>query len=297
MFWSPSLVKGMKVRRSMVLQFWFAVIAVALVGMTPASARTFRDCADCPLMRVLPAGKFMMGAPDKEAGRQAAEEPQHQVTIRQPFAIGVYDVTRAQFAVFARETGYTSDPKCDWRSPKARGQPINQTDNDPVVCVSWADAEAYAKWLSSKTGHAYRLPSEAEWEYAARGGSQAARPWGIASARASANYGSDQCCAPFAAGRDRWLYTSPVGSLRPNAFGLYDMLGNVWQRTQDCGHEDYSDAPRDGSAWVTGGDCSTRIVRGGAWFASLDQLRSAVRAADPAEFRKNDIGFRVVRSL
>jgi formylglycine-generating enzyme required for sulfatase activity len=247
-------------------------------------------------MRQLPAGEFTMGSPDSEHGRDASEGPAHQVTISGALAIGVYDVTRAQYAVFARETRYPSDPKCDWRSPTVRGQPISQTGNDPVVCVSWSDAEAYARWLSSRTGHSYRLPSEGEWEYAARAGSRTAQPWGKGSARDYANYGSDQCCAPFAAGRDRWLYTSPVGSFRPNRFGLYDMLGNVWQRTEDCGHGNYSRAPRDGSAWVSGGDCTTRVVRGGAWFSSLDQLRSAVRAPDPADFRKSDIGFRVVRS-
>ena len=268
--------------------------ALAPQGSAPA-AGTFRDCTGCPLMHVVPAGKFLMGSAEREVGHQSAEGPQHEVTIRHPFAIGVYDVTRAEFAAFARETGFAADPKCDWRSPKARGQPIDQTDKDPVVCVSWSDAEAYAKWLSSKTHQAYRLPSEAEWEYAARAGSRSPRPWGSASPRDFANYGSDQCCAPLAAGRDRWLYTSPVGSFRPNAFGLYDMLGNVWQRTQDCGHADYSGAPSDGSAWESGGDCTTRVVRGGAWFSSIDQLRSAVRAADPADFRKNDIGFRVVR--
>jgi formylglycine-generating enzyme required for sulfatase activity len=282
------------------LREWFlrllAPLLAGSVAGAAAASPVFRDCADCPLMRVLPAGTFTMGSPDREGGRDSAEGPQHEVPIAQPIAIGVYDVTRRQFAVFARDTGYSSDPKCDWRSPTARGQPINQTENDPVVCVSWSDAQAYAKWLSSRTGHAYRLPSEAEWEYAARAGSTAARPWGDGDARDYANYGSDECCAPFAAGRDRWLYTSPVGALRPNAFGLYDMLGNVWQRTEDCGHASYSGAPRDGSAWVTGGDCTTRVVRGGAWFSSLDQLRSAARAADPADFRKNDIGFRVVRS-
>jgi formylglycine-generating enzyme required for sulfatase activity len=245
---------------------------------------------------VLPAGRFTMGSPVQEVGRQAGKGPPHEVTIARPFAIGVYDVTRGEFAAFARETGYSSDPKCDWRSPTVRGQPISQSDNDPVVCMSSSDAQAYAKWLSAKSGHSYRLPSEAEWEYAARAGSRTPRPWGSANARDFANYGSDQCCAAFAAARDRWLYTSPVGSFRPNAFRLYDMLGNVWQRTEDCGHENYSEAPRDGSAWERGGDCDIRMIRGGAWFSSLDQLRSAVRAADPAEFRKSDIGFRVVRS-
>jgi formylglycine-generating enzyme required for sulfatase activity len=246
-------------------------------------------------MRVLSPGRFVMGSPDAEAGHLPSEGPQHEVRISRSFAIGVYDVTRAEFAVFAREMGNAADSKCDWRSPKARGQPISQGDNDPVVCVSWDDAKAYAKWLSSKTRHSYRLPSEAEWEYAARAGSLTPRPWGNHAARDYANYGSDQCCAAFAAGHDRWLYTSPVGSFQANGFGLHDMLGNVWQRTEDCGHEKYSGAPRDGSAWLAAGDCTKRMIRGGGWFVPLDQLRSAVRAADPAEFRKNDIGFRLVR--
>lgn len=282
-------------RRGSILRLTQFALAAA-VAIPPAYARNFRDCPDCPLMHVVPAGKFMMGSTDKEVGHQTSEEPRHEVRIRRAFAIGIYDVTRAQFAVFARETRYVADPKCDWRSPAPRGQRLNQTDNDPVVCVSFSDADAYTKWLSSKTGHIYRLPTEAEWEYAARAGSSTARPWGSANARDFANYGTDQCCAAFAAGHDRWLYTSPVGSLRPNAFGLYDMLGNVYQRTEDCGHADYSGAPSDGSEWLAGGDCSTRIVRGGAWLSSFDLLRSAARAADPADFRKSDIGFRVVRS-
>ena len=273
------------------------LLAIGSSHPAPARGRAFRDCHGCPLMRLLPAGKFLMGSSNREAGRNSSEGPQHEVAFRHPFAIGVYDVTRAQFALFARETGTASDPKCDWRLPKSRGQTIRQGDRDPVVCVSWSDARAYAKWLSGKTGHSYRLPSEAEWEYAARAGSEAPRPWGKASARDHANYGSDQCCSAFAGGRDRWFYTSPAGSFPPNAFGLYDMLGNVWQRTDDCGHEDYTGAPADGSAWTTSGDCSLRMLRGGAWFSQLDELRSAERVADPADFRKNDIGFRVVRSF
>lgn len=248
-------------------------------------------------MRVLPAGTFVMGSPASEAGRQPSEGPRHRVKIGQPFAIGIYDVTRKEFGAFARQAGYwTADASCDWRSPKVRGQPINQTPDDPVVCVSWSDADAYARWLSAKTGRHYRLPSEAEWEYAARAGSSSIRPWRSESSRHFANYGTDECCSPAASGRDRWLYTSPVGSFRPNAFGLYDMLGNVWQRTEDCGHADYAGASRDGSAWLKGGDCSTRMVRGGAWFSPPEELRSAARAADPANLRKSDIGFRVVRS-
>jgi formylglycine-generating enzyme required for sulfatase activity len=284
-------------RASTALRIAILIAAAGSEASPAAVGRTFIDCAGCPTMRVLPAGRFLMGSPDSEPGRSASEGPRHRVTIRHPFAMSIGDVTRDQFAAFARDTHYASDPKCDWRSPRAAGKPISQSDRDPVVCVSWSDAEAYAQWLSAKTGHHYRLPSEAEWEYAARAGSASARPWGRASARAFANYGSEQCCAAFAAGRDRWLYTSPMGSFPANAFGLYDMLGNVWQRTEDCGHDDYAGAPADGSAWTSGGDCSTRLVRGGAWFSPLDGLRSSVRAADPAAFRKSDIGFRVVRSL
>ena len=276
---------------------WLTLVFAAslFTGAAPTHARIFRDCADCPLMRVLPAGKFLMGSAAQDPGHDPSETPQHEVTIRRRFAISIYDVTRAQFAVFARETGFRSDPKCDWRSPKARAQPIKQDANDPVVCVSWGDAEAYTQWLSSKTGHSFRLPSEAEWEYAARAGSRVSRPWTGANARDFANYGSDQCCAAFAAGRDHWLYTSPVGSFPANAFGLYDMLGDVWQRTEDCGHDNYKGAPTDGSPWISDGDCTTRVVRGGAWLSPATDLRFAVRAVDPASFRKADIGFRVVR--
>jgi formylglycine-generating enzyme required for sulfatase activity len=249
-------------------------------------------------MRVLPPGRFMMGSPPEDPNRAPAEGPLHEVRIARPFAMAVDDVTRAQFAVFVRETHYdTNDPACDWRAPKSRGRPFAQSDDDPVICVSWADARAYAAWLSARTGRSYRLPSEAEWEYAARAGVANPHAPAGAAARNLANYGTDGCCAPFAAGRDRWLYTSPVDAFPPNAFGLHDMLGNVWQRVMDCGHGDYAGAPRDGSAWLIGGDCSQRVVRGGSWFSAADQLRIAARAIDPAAFRKNDIGFRLVRTL
>jgi formylglycine-generating enzyme required for sulfatase activity len=277
------------------------ILLSAMLLAGGASARApesrFRDCTDCPLMRVIPAGSFVMGSPPTELGRQPAEGPQHKVTFKHAFALGLDDVTRAEFARFADETGYRIEkPRCDWRDPRVKGQPINQTPNDPVVCVSWGDATAYASWLSKRTGKTYRLPSEAEWEYAARAGTPGPRPWGDAPSRDHANYGSETCCAPFAGGRDRWLYTSPVGAFPANAFGLHDMLGNVWQRTEDCAHDDYSGAPGDGAAWTTG-DCSHRMVRGGGWFHPLDLLRAATRAADAADFRVNDIGFRLARSL
>jgi formylglycine-generating enzyme required for sulfatase activity len=274
-----------------------ATLWALLTFSTSAGASSdFRDCPDCPEMIRIPAGHFIMGARVNEPGQTPAELPAHPVAIPAPFAIGKFDVTRAQFAKFADATGYKPNEKCDWRAPRAHGQPMNQSDGDPVVCVSWEDASAYAGWLARTSGKPYRLPSEAEWEYAARAGASTARPWGDGIGRDNANYGADKCCAGWAEGKDRWLYTSPVGAFPPNAFGLYDMLGNVWQWVQDCGHPDYTGAPTDGSAWMTG-DCGQHVARGGAWFQPPDFERSAARASDRADFRIGDIGFRVARPL
>jgi len=272
------------------------LVSLIAVGTPAQASREFRDCPNCPQMVVVPAGHFTMGAQPKEPGGIPAELPAHPVTVGAAFAIGKFDITRAQFAAFAEATRYKPDSKCDWRTPRVHGKPMNQTDADPVVCVSWRDATAYAAWLTRKTGKAYRLPSEAEWEYAARAGSTSLRPWGDSITHGDANYGTDGCCSGFAAGMDRWLYTSPVGSFPANGFRLYDMLGNVWQWVQDCGHADYSGAPTNSSAWMTG-TCETHVVRGGAWFQAPDSVRSASRATDGADFRVGDIGFRVVRPL
>ena len=206
-----------------------------------------------------------------------------------------FDVTRAEFTAFATATNVRSDSKCDWRDPKAHGQSIGQHPDEPVVCIAWDDAKAYAAWLSSRTGSLYRLPSEAEWEYAARAGSASARPWGETVSRDHANYGADTCCGGARSGSDRWLYTSPVGSFPPNAWGLSDMLGNVWQWTADCA-QDYVHTPNDGSP-ARDGDCNRRMLRGGAWFQAPESERSAARANDDQKFRAADIGFRVARDL
>lgn len=267
---------------------WMALVLVFCPG-TIASAKTIRDCRDCPAMVVVPAGSFLMGSPDSEKGRAAGEGPQHKVTIAQSFAIGEFDVTRVQYAEFVSSTGRKIDsPKCDWADPKARGEDMRQKDNEPAVCVSWNDTKAYAAWLSTRTGHRYRLPSEAEWEYAARAGTVTARPWSNGSLRDDANIGSDPCCGPATGDRDVWRFTSPVGSFPPNAFGLYDMIGNVWQWTEDCAYR-YADPAQK--------DCSRHIIRGGAWFHPPNFARSAARTADLTDFRVVDIGFRVARDL
>ena len=226
-----------------------------------------------------------MGSPADEPGR-ASDEPLARPTTVGPFAIAIHDVTVREYAAFVRATGHGSDgPGCDWRNPTYRGAPIRQTPDDPVVCVSWADASAYVAWVGGMSGRPYRLPSEQEWEYAARAGTRTARPWGPAFDDRAANTGADACCGPSARGGDRWLYTSPVGSFPPNAFGLYDMLGDVWQWTADCAEAAH------------GADCAARIARGGGWFHPPDMARSAARVADDPARRAADIGFRVARDL
>jgi formylglycine-generating enzyme required for sulfatase activity len=268
-----------------------AVLILAIVGAsvfpgpwsaTAAAARhrTFRDCSDCALMVSLPAARFLMGSPPSEPGRRDDEGPQRRVDIRHPFALAVYDVTRAEYARFVDATGYApANPRCDWRHPTARGAPLNQQADEPVVCVSWTDANAYVRWLSARASHPYRLPTEAEWEYAARAGSASAHPWGPDADSTRANTAMVEGERPSKA-KARWPYTSPVGSYPPNRFGLFDMLGNVWQWTADCGQT-----------------CDRHVLRGGAWFQSPTLARSAARVEDETEFRVTDIGFRVARSL
>lgn len=239
----------------------------------------------------------------------AREKPGHPVTIARPFAIGKYPVTRAEFAAFIRETGHPmTTGNCfvflNHKYPKPAGvgwqKPgFAQTDRDPVLCVSWHDANAYIAWLNSKlvgTASAsvprddlYRLPSEAEWEYAARANTRTTRSWGDA-----IGVGNAVCegCG------SRWdkKQPAPVGSFRPNAFGLYDMLGSVMQWTFDCWNENYADAPQDGSAW-TRGKCEQKMTRGGDWANESWVLRSSFRTRFDAGNRANFIGFRVARTL
>jgi formylglycine-generating enzyme required for sulfatase activity len=281
-----------------------------LPGAKPGTV--FRDCPDCPEMVVIPAGSFNMGSPDSEkawatthgASQQsvADEAPQHSVALRS-FALGKYDVTRAQYAVFVRETGYppgdgcgkdsfkwNKQPDLNWRNPS-----FNQTDRDPVVCISWHDAHAYITWLNGKVdGRAskssdgpYRLPSETEWEYAARAGTTTRFWWGDDDNSATAHaWYKDNCD-----GR-----THPVGLKPPNPFGLYDIVGNVWQWTQDCYADSYAKAPTDGSA-AENGDACMRVDRGSCWLYRAWLLRSATRERNPAEFRDIIMGFRVARTL
>ncbi len=272
----------------------------------------FRDCAHCPLMVVIAPGEFTMGADTGATRQQHDELPRHRVTFQKPFAVGKFELTRGEFARFVVQSGTVIEDGCFFRTGPApeksasfnwRNPGYTQTDDHPVVCVSWHDAQAYTHWLSAETGEEYRLLSEAEWEYAARAGTQSARYWG--------NSPDDGC--PYANGadqpgwtsvncRDGYIYTAAAGSLQANAFGLHDMLGNVAEWVADCWNETYDGAPADGSAWLTG-DCSRPILRGASWRDDPRFLRSANRygfffgGADSKNMRYRNFGFRVARTI
>ena len=253
--------------------------AEALQARFPPGTR-FSDCGVCPQMVVVPAGTFTMGSPTSEEGRDDDEGPQHSVTIPAPFAVGVYEVTFAEWDACVRAGG------CGGYVQNSRGR-----ERLPVRHVSWDDAQAYVLWLSQQTGARYRLLSEAEWEYVARAGSVTARYWGESeSGRCRYANGFDVACS------DGYESTAPVGSFAPNAFGLYDMLGNAQEWTQDCWNASYAGAPADGSAWMAG-ECGRRVLRGGSWGGDPRLLRSASRAGATTD--RGDLldGFRVARTL
>ena len=218
-----------------------ALPTAAQVYTTSAPTRSFRDCSNCSKMIIVPAGRFMMGSPVTEPGHKSDEDPVTQVSVLS-FAIGETDVTVAQWRGFVTATGRLDELGCAYsgllgkEAARAswRHLGFTQGDDEPVVCISWNEAQAYVRWLSDKTGRVYRLPTEAEWEYAARAGTSTAYPWGDTVSHNRANYGAETCCTSATDGADRWLYTSPVGAFPANSFGLYDMIGNAWQWTQDC---------------------------------------------------------------
>jgi formylglycine-generating enzyme required for sulfatase activity len=245
----------------------------------------FSDCEDCPSMVVLPAGTFMMGSPSGERFRGA--EPLHEVVIAEPFAVGKYEIT------FDEWNACLADGGCDGYAPTDHGW--GQGDR-PVIQVHFDDVLSYVAWLSQKTGHAYRLLSETEWEYAARAGTQSPFSFGDTISSELANYDGRTGYDGGPTGEFR-EQTLPVGSFEPNAFGLYDMHGNVWEWVQDCWNDIYTETmPNDGSAWLDG-DCSGRIMRGGSWEDYSGELRSAARVGSGRDESYWSDGFRVARAL
>lgn len=283
--------------------------------------RAFRDCPNCPEMVVLPAGHFEMGATDEERDRLAVpvatvsfERTRHEVAFAKPFALSKFPVTRGEFAAFAKATNFRHvrgcmvfgagsvwmpRPELNWDDPG-----FEQTDRDPVVCVHGPAIEAYIGWLRRESGKPYRLASEAEYEYGARAGTNTAFYWGddprvacayenVADRVFAEKFGG----APAFGCRDGFATTAPVGSFRPNPWGLYDMLGNVIVLTQDCWNDSYDGAPVDGSARISG-DCGRHTMRGGSWGAGYPwAIRAAHRLPIGFAAGHNRIGFRVALSL
>ncbi len=239
---------------------------------------SFRDCDFCPEMVVIPAGTFTMGSPADEEGRDDDEGPQRDVTIGSPFAIGKYEVTFEEYDRFAEATERDLPDDEGW----GRGR-------RPVINVNWEDANTYCAWLGEQTVRTYRLPSEAEWEYAARAGTTTPFSTGDTITTEQANYDGNY---PYA-GDEKGEYrkkTLPVGSLEANPFGLADMHGNVWEWVEDIYQGSYEGAPADGSAWLKDG--SLRVVRGGSWFYGAGLVRSAFRYGYEPGFRYFNLGFR-----
>ena len=265
---------------------------------------------------LIPPGTFLMGTPDTESGREK-NEAQHRVTLTKPFMLGIHDVTMGQFRQFVTIENYQTDAEklggaiC-WRDLEGRESKKDaaanwknpgfiQTDDHPVVCVSLNDAQQYCAWLSKKEGKVYRISTEAEWEYACRAGTQSAYPWGD---RPDEGKGWANCVDLTAKEafpqwtsfqwQDGFVYTSPVGSFKPNAFGLYDMIGNVWQWCTDWG-ADYPDgAATDPVGPKQNMSTRVRVLRGGAWNSGPVFSRSGVRVGDDTNGSGFNTGFRIV---
>ena len=276
---------------------------------TVAPSRSFRAFPDAPEMTVIPKGHFIMGSPPDEPGHNPHEGPRHEVVIKQDFAMGICPVTRDQFAAFVTATGYVPRGGCtvwtgsywelntraSWRKPG-----FKQDGSHPVVGLNSRDIEAYIAWLNTRAATVYRLPSEAEWEYACRAGTTSPLWWGkdITTQHANYNdtYGKEDAEGDFRRG------TVPARSFRPNPWGLYQMLGNVWERCEDRWNKNsYMEKPRDptaaGSAVKTGGDPSRCVIRGGSWLSSPDRVRAAYRLDASLITRYSDRGFRIVTTV
>lgn len=256
------------------------VVATPEKPALPAPGSVFRDTlkdgSKGPEMVVIPAGKFKMG--DIQGTGDKSEKPVHEVTIQHAFAVGKYDVTFAEYDAFAQATKRKKTDDKGW----GRG-------SRPVINVSWKDAVDYAEWLSEQTGKSYRLPSEAEWEYVARAGTETDYWWGKAIGKNQANC---KGCG------SRWdgKQTAPAGSFQSNLYGVYDTVGNVYEWVEDCWNDNYSGAPVDGAAW-TSAKCDGHVVRGGSWNNYPHNLRSANRYGLDSDEAYNYLGFRLARDM
>ena len=284
----------------------------------------FQDCEQCPKMVVIPSGSIYVGSYPEEIGRRANERDRTMATIENEYAMGQTEVTLKQYRAFVTATNHKSiqaeykgqtligcnyfDGKSygyiahhNWKNP---GYP--QREDAPVVCVSWSDAKAYVDWLTEITGRTYRIPSTIEFEYASRAGSNTPWFWGtdLTAACDFANigdrtFGARYPSRPTFPCDDGYVYTASVAKFKPNDFGLYDMVGNAWEWTNDCFHQDLTQGPLDGSSWEADddGDCTFRTPKGGSWISGVSWSRAAVRSRDGAHYKSFMLGFRVAAEL
>lgn len=290
------------------------------------AGQTLKDALEiggtAPELTVVPYGSFMMGAAENEPGSSDSERPRHRVGFERGFAVTTAPITVAEFRRFTEATGYIGTAQSSGRSmvyterggAMAERRGVTTRDgydgrradaDDPVLHVSWYDASAYATWLSQQTGETYRLPSEAEYEYILRAGTSGTYPWGEGMPqRVLGNLAGDGDASSSRRGwgnavpdyDDGYWGPSPVRRFPPNRFGLHDMIGNVSAWTEDCWHDSYRRAPRDGSAWVNPG-CARRVIRGASWASGPDQARSAFRLGVPVETTSARLGIRLVREI
>lgn len=297
-------------------QIWAPGHQAAVATITNAhEPAVFRDCAACPEMVALPAGNFLMGSPTDELGRTRPEGLPRRVDISKPFAIGRYEVTVAQFETFVAETDLAISNNCrliskidgdtvGWSEPKASfRQPSYQLSGDhPVGCMSLHQAEAFVGWLRRRTGKPYRLPTEAEWEYAARAGTSSAFSFGDETERLCDYARFADLATPFAWKNSCRLENAAygpmkVGSLKPNPWGLFDMHGNVWEWVEDCWTTNPEELPTDGSALMRNDGCEVGVLRGGSWASGPIRLRSAMRLRQRTQLQDENMGFRVALTL
>lgn len=307
------------------------VVALATIVTAPSIAAdaptkpgsVFKDCPTCPEMVVIAPGSFTQGREARDVAEPVRYEgPPHRVSIKYSFAVGKTEVITGQFKEFADATGYvandvcniwdgttaTKAPKTGWRNPQYGRPPA---DNEPGACLSWDDAKAYIKWLNAKTGASYRLLSESEWEYVARAGDTATRyTWGDNpdDACKTANVGdlsTKDLKPPFTPRKlnvancnDGYPFIAPAGALKPNAFGVYDMIGSIWEWVEDCYVLPYpANTPTDGSPYIGPEGCDRRASKGGSWASSIDRQTPTFRGRDPSTLTSQVFGFRIARDL
>jgi formylglycine-generating enzyme required for sulfatase activity len=305
----------------------FAAVLAAHAADSSKPGTVFRDCADCPEMVALAAGSFTMGSTKAETDRAelpdeqgARERPAHTVTFARPFAIGKYEITVDEYTAFANATARRATDNCiTWDETAAKWGPVAtatwknpgyaQTGRFPVGCVTIDDARAYAAWLAQKSGKPYRIPSEAEWEYAARAGTRTMQTWGDSfdgickfanvsdRTRMDKHTTVERDPTRYFDCEDGFIYAAPVGSFPPDRWGLYDMVGNIWEWTEDCFIPHYNGAPTDGSVRRDPSQCDRLIVRSGGWYSRNWFARPAGRSRENPDYRSSTLGIRVARTL